>query len=230
MTIVSPATAARTHDPGGSERAGRADRTEIGAAGPLNSFADLIDVLNPLQHIPGVAELYRTVTGDQISEGARYAGNALYGLALGGPVGLSVMTAYSIAGHAVSEWQQGGTAETGPVPPAPDPAVPVGGIEPKDRSGPGTAGTADQPVLGEETGKTAKRIHGTPVLLSDLVHGRATLTVPPVDRPGAETAPEKVPARDGLQAIASHRANHLPIDVLRTLQERHLANADNDPA
>lgn len=227
MSVVNPATAARAHDPGGLERAGRADRSQTGAAGPLSSFADLIDVLNPLQHIPGVAEVYRSVTGDQISEGARYAGNALYGLAFGGPVGLSVMTAYSIAGHAVSEWQQNGAPETGPVAPAANPARPIGGIEQKDRVEPATT---DQSVLGEETGRTTKRIPGTPVLLSDLVHGHVTLNVQRADQPGAETAPGKAPARDGLQAIASHRANHLPIDVLRTLQERHLANADNDPA
>lgn len=62
------------------------------------SFGDFIDVINPLQHIPGVAELYRSVTNDQISDDARKAGNVLYGFALGGPVGVGAMMAYNAVG------------------------------------------------------------------------------------------------------------------------------------
>lgn len=48
------------------------------------SFWDLLDVINPLQHIPVVSNIYREITGDQIGVGARLVGGAL----LGGPVGL----------------------------------------------------------------------------------------------------------------------------------------------
>lgn len=58
------------------------------------SFGDLIDTLNPLQHIPVVAEAYRSMTGDGISPQARIAGGALWG----GPVGLVT----SIAGLAIA--------------------------------------------------------------------------------------------------------------------------------
>ena len=44
-----------------------------------------IDVLNPLQHIPGVGHLYRAVTGDEISPLARLAGGGL----IAGPVGIA---------------------------------------------------------------------------------------------------------------------------------------------
>jgi hypothetical protein len=47
------------------------------------SFGDVLDVLNPLQHIPVVSTLYREATGDEISGMARVAGGALYG----GPLG-----------------------------------------------------------------------------------------------------------------------------------------------
>jgi hypothetical protein len=47
------------------------------------TFADLLDVVNPLQHIPIVSDLYRAVSGDEISAGARMAGGTLYGGALG---------------------------------------------------------------------------------------------------------------------------------------------------
>jgi hypothetical protein len=47
------------------------------------SFGDLLDILNPLQHIPMVGDLYRSITGDEISSGARISGGTLYG----GPMG-----------------------------------------------------------------------------------------------------------------------------------------------
>ncbi|MCG8508369.1 MAG: hypothetical protein MI741_03995, partial [Rhodospirillales bacterium] len=50
------------------------------------SFADLVDVINPLQHIPVVSALYRSVTGDEIAPGPRIAGGALFG----GPIGAAV--------------------------------------------------------------------------------------------------------------------------------------------
>lgn len=48
------------------------------------SFGDILDIVNPLQHIPIVSTLYRMITGDEISQGARMIGGAVYG----GPVGL----------------------------------------------------------------------------------------------------------------------------------------------
>lgn len=49
------------------------------------SFWDLLDVINPLQHIPIVSSIYREITGDRIGEAARIAGGALFG----GPIGLA---------------------------------------------------------------------------------------------------------------------------------------------
>jgi len=48
-------------------------------------FDDFLDLINPLQHIPIVSTLYRDLTGDEISPGARILGGALYG----GPVGFA---------------------------------------------------------------------------------------------------------------------------------------------
>jgi hypothetical protein len=48
------------------------------------SFSDVLDIVNPLQHIPGVSTVYRMITGDEISMGARMVGGALYG----GPLGI----------------------------------------------------------------------------------------------------------------------------------------------
>lgn len=48
------------------------------------SFWDLVDVINPLQHIPVVNKIYQDLTGDKIGVGARLAGSTLFG----GPIGL----------------------------------------------------------------------------------------------------------------------------------------------
>ncbi len=47
------------------------------------SFWDVLDVINPLQHIPVISNLYREMTGDQIGVGARLVGGTLFGGALG---------------------------------------------------------------------------------------------------------------------------------------------------
>ena len=38
------------------------------------NFFDLLDIINPLQHIPILSGLYRKITGDEISPGARMMG------------------------------------------------------------------------------------------------------------------------------------------------------------
>lgn len=47
------------------------------------SFADFLDVINPLQHIPIVSDIYQAMTGDVSSSAANLAGGALFG----GPFG-----------------------------------------------------------------------------------------------------------------------------------------------
>jgi hypothetical protein len=47
------------------------------------TFEDFIDIINPLQHIPVVSTIYRLITGDEIGIGARLAGGALFGGAVG---------------------------------------------------------------------------------------------------------------------------------------------------
>jgi hypothetical protein len=207
------------------------------------SFGDVIDVINPLQHIPGIAELYRSVTNDRISDDARTAGNMLYGLALGGPVGLGAMMAYTAAGDrmkAAPEADTSGVREvaraapaaekTGP--PAPD-EVPVPPRKPD--VAPMAAPGRDEALLGETVAATG--------LLAGLTaaSGRADDTAVPTAATGAAPAvetgassvsyldagslqdrtAEMVPDADGLSLLATHKSNHLPLDVLRALQERH---------
>lgn len=48
------------------------------------SFWDLLDAVNPLQHIPVIGTLYRNITGDTIQPAARAVGGILYGGPIGG--------------------------------------------------------------------------------------------------------------------------------------------------
>lgn len=51
-------------------------------------FGDLLDIVNPLQHLPIVGPIYRWITGDTIGNLPRIAGDALYGGLIGFASGL----------------------------------------------------------------------------------------------------------------------------------------------
>lgn len=71
------------------ERGGRVEATQATAtaggeaADEDYSFWDLLDVINPLQHIPVVSTIYRELTGDEIRAPAKLAGGALFGGVIG---------------------------------------------------------------------------------------------------------------------------------------------------
>jgi hypothetical protein len=50
------------------------------------TFGDVIDIVNPLQHIPIISSIYRKVTGDTIAPAMEIAGGALFG----GPLGAAI--------------------------------------------------------------------------------------------------------------------------------------------
>lgn len=58
-------------------------------------FDDFIDLINPLQHIPGVSHVYQAITGDTIADEARIIGGAL----IGGPLGLATSIANVVIKH-----------------------------------------------------------------------------------------------------------------------------------
>lgn len=59
------------------------------------TFSDILDIVNPLQHLPIVSTLYRAITGDQIDPAARVAGGTLYG----GPIGAAVSVLNVVVEH-----------------------------------------------------------------------------------------------------------------------------------
>lgn len=83
------------------------------------SFWDVLDVINPLQHIPIVNTIYRELTGDQIGVAARLAGGTLFG----GPIGFAAAavnsaieseTGQDAGGHLLALFR-GGNDEAAPV-------------------------------------------------------------------------------------------------------------------
>jgi hypothetical protein len=57
------------------------DSVRIAEDGP--TFAEVLDMLNLLHHIPGISTIYRAITGDEIGAGPRFVGGMLFG----GPIG-----------------------------------------------------------------------------------------------------------------------------------------------
>jgi hypothetical protein len=64
---------------------------------------NLWDVVNPLQHIPVVSAIYRHATGDTISDGAHFAGDALYGGVIGGAISMADIAFKKTTGNDAGE-------------------------------------------------------------------------------------------------------------------------------
>lgn len=64
-------------------------------------FSDMIDVVNPLQHIPVVSKIYQAVTGDEMGAAANIAGAALFG----GPIGAGIAALGELFGMAADATQ-----------------------------------------------------------------------------------------------------------------------------
>ncbi|WP_189049663.1 hypothetical protein [Aliidongia dinghuensis] len=72
-------------------------------AGDHFSFHDLLDAINPLQHIPIISTIYREVTGDTIGNAARVAGDGLYGGVIGVIAGLFDVSVLEATGKDVGQ-------------------------------------------------------------------------------------------------------------------------------
>lgn len=70
-----------------------------GSAETEISFADILDVINPLQHIPGLNLVYREITGDKIASPAAIMGGALYGGLIGFAGAMAAAAFEALAGE-----------------------------------------------------------------------------------------------------------------------------------
>jgi len=69
------------------------------------NFGDLIDLVNPLQHVPVLGNLYRRFTGDIAAPAIRVAGGALFG----GPLGAAFAAASVMLKQIVNPDEASGT-------------------------------------------------------------------------------------------------------------------------
>jgi hypothetical protein len=67
------------------------------------SFRDLLDIINPLHHIPIIGNIYRAVTGDEIKAPARIIGGGIFGGIIGAVVGIVNAVISKVTGKDVGE-------------------------------------------------------------------------------------------------------------------------------
>lgn len=65
------------------------------------SFDDLLDIVNPLQHLPVVSTVYREITGDEIRPESRVLGGGLFGGVLGAAASLVDVAVESFSGDSM---------------------------------------------------------------------------------------------------------------------------------
>ncbi|MBK1671682.1 hypothetical protein CKO28_27220, partial [Rhodovibrio sodomensis] len=108
----------------------RYEQAKADGTAPEASFDDLLDVINPLQHIPVVSTIYREITGDTMQGAARIVGGGLYG-GVGGLVGGLVnaiaeeATGRDLGGHVMAALGISDDTPTGGT--APPPGVQLAG-------------------------------------------------------------------------------------------------------
>lgn len=66
-------------------------------------FADLVDMVNPLHHLPIVGTVYRHLTGDEIKGIGRVIGGGIFGGPLGAAAGLANLIALQETGSDITE-------------------------------------------------------------------------------------------------------------------------------
>jgi hypothetical protein len=76
-TIVAPAAEPAPPKTAAQAESEAGERALFGAKGV--GFHTLLEIINPLQHIPVIGSLYRETTGDTISPVGRIAGGGLFG-------------------------------------------------------------------------------------------------------------------------------------------------------
>ncbi len=75
-----------------------------GAAGHGGSFfSELLDIINPLQHLPVIGTIYRALTGEHVDTFARVAGDTLYGGVWGAATAVADVAFEAITGKSAED-------------------------------------------------------------------------------------------------------------------------------
>jgi hypothetical protein len=76
---------------------------KLGGDAGSPTFADLLDIINPLQHIPVVNTIYRRLTGDTINPAMQLIGGTLFGGPVGAVVAFGSLALAHISGRDLGE-------------------------------------------------------------------------------------------------------------------------------
>lgn len=148
------------------------------------SFGDILDAINPLQHLPVIGTLYRAITGDKIGPVPRLVGDLVFG----GPLGfVSAIIAVGVEN------------ETGK-----DPGEHLLAWAGNLFSGPASSG----PVYAEAKPEAAPSISGRPAERVETPSERVALAEP---QPPAASGPK--PAEPGPKDAAAIPLSRLGVDV-----------------
>ncbi len=105
-------------------------------------FRHLLDVINPLQHIPVISTIYRAITGDEISPAAKLAGGTLFGGPIGAAAALASIAVESTTGRDVGEHMMAAIIGDDDVPDDPPQQAALAGVAPAE--------TAPQPQVQQQ--------------------------------------------------------------------------------
>lgn len=168
------------------------------------TFADLLDVVNPLQHIPIIGTLYRHITGDALSPAARLAGGTLFGGAIGAAlaganivvedatgkdIGDQVLALFSGGSESVPATAVAAAETSKPTPPAED----------AKRPGPPVP---DLALLGPLPALPGRPTPAPAVQTAAVPEAPAPLPEPPTAAPAEATASVVMPPVIALAALA----------------------------
>lgn len=73
------------------------------SGGFFKFVSTLLDIINPLQHIPVISTMYRQATGDDIGPAARMIGDTLYGGPIGAAIAFANVTSEKVTGRDIGE-------------------------------------------------------------------------------------------------------------------------------
>lgn len=184
------------------------------------SFWDFLDVINPLQHIPIVNNLYREATGDKIGVAARLVGGTLFG----GPLGLIASaancileesTGHDAGGHVIALFRDEDPATTGTgtalaaaEEKAPAPEAQAARLEASMPQQSQVLAAAAEPKITEP--KAADAAKAQPLLMPDLVGGDTQPASAAAVKPVAVASPA-APAQTATEQVAAAANRPMPL-------------------
>jgi hypothetical protein len=110
MSVYSPEYHAMIHSPSPAAQNAAPTATQNAATAAAKSgnqdegfFHHLLDVVNPLQHLPVISTIYRAITGEHLGAVERIAGDTLYGGLWGAVSSVADVAFEGITGKSVED-------------------------------------------------------------------------------------------------------------------------------